>query len=74
MAMRELQVRTVTVHGDIAPGMYAYARHEIGRVAKLAPGPVLLANVKFGQAPDPAVARPALVRATLDANGRLGAV
>ncbi|HEX8859336.1 MAG TPA: HPF/RaiA family ribosome-associated protein [Actinomycetes bacterium] len=69
--MREFQLRTVAVHGDITPDMHAYARHKIGQLAKLAPGPVLSAEVKFDQAPDPAVQRPALVQATLDVNGRL---
>ena len=69
--MREFQVRTVTVHGEPAPDVYAYARRKIGRLAKLAPGPVLQAKVTFDHAPDPAVERPALVQATLDVNGRL---
>jgi ribosome-associated translation inhibitor RaiA len=71
MAMREFEVRIVTVHGDIAPDVYAYARRKVGQLAKLAPGPVLLARVRFDQAPDPAAERPARVQATLDVNGRL---
>jgi len=69
--MHEFQVRIVTVHGDVAPDVQAYARHKIGQLAKLAPGPVLLARVKFKQALDPAVERPALAQATLDVSGRL---
>jgi ribosome-associated translation inhibitor RaiA len=71
MAMREFEVQIVTVHGDIAQDVQDYARHKIGQLARLAPRPVLRARVKFEQAPDPAVERPALVQATLDVNGRL---
>jgi hypothetical protein len=45
MAMREFQVRIVTVHGDVAPDVDAYARRKVGQLAKLAPGPVLSARV-----------------------------
>jgi len=69
--MREFQVRIATVHGGVAPDVQAYARHKIGQLGKLAPGPVLLAKVKFEQAPDPAVGLPALVQGTLDVSGRL---
>lgn len=69
--MREFQLRLVTVHADISPDVHAQARHKIGQLAKLAPEPVLFAKVKFEQAADPAVERPAIVQATLDVNGRL---
>ncbi len=69
--MREFQLRTVAVHRGVNPQVHAYARQKLGQLARLAPGPVLFARVKFDQAPDPAVQRPALVQATLDVNGRL---
>src|SRR6266540_2586228 len=69
--MSELHVQVVTRHRDIDPGVQAYARHKIGQLAKIAPGPVLLARVKLERAADPAMARPALAQATLAVNGRL---
>jgi ribosome-associated translation inhibitor RaiA len=69
--MGELQVQVVTGHVSVDPDAQAYARDKIGQVARLAPGPVLLARVKLSRAPDPALDRPALAQATLDVNGRL---
>jgi ribosome-associated translation inhibitor RaiA len=69
--MGEFQLQTVRVHGHVAPDVQAYARRKLGRLAKLAPGPVLDARVRFDRAPNPAVELPALVQATLDVNGRL---
>ncbi|HZD02332.1 MAG TPA: sigma 54 modulation/S30EA ribosomal C-terminal domain-containing protein [Actinomycetes bacterium] len=69
--MDELQVQVVTGHGKVDPDAQAYARHKIGQLARLAPGPVLLTRVKLERAPDPALDRPALAQATLDINGRL---
>lgn len=69
--MSELQVQVVTVHGNVDSDAQAYARHKIGQLAKLAPGPMLLARVKLQRAPDPALDRPVLAQATLDVNGRV---
>jgi ribosome-associated translation inhibitor RaiA len=69
--MSELQVEIVAVQGSVAPQIQAYARHKISQLAKLAPGPVLLARIKLKREPDPALDRPALAQATLDVNGRL---
>jgi hypothetical protein len=71
MAMSELQVQVVTVHGKVDVDVRAYARHKIGQLAKLAPGPVRHARVKLEWAPDPALDRPALAQGTLDVEGRL---
>lgn len=69
--MDELRVEIVAVRGSVAPHVQAYARHKISQLAKLAPGPVLLARVKLRRAADPALDRPALAQGTLDVNGRL---
>ncbi len=69
--MTELQVQVMTGHGNVDPGVRAYARHKIGQLAKVVPGPVLQARVTLEQAPDRAIERPALAKATLDVNGRL---
>jgi ribosome-associated translation inhibitor RaiA len=69
--MHALQVRVVSGNGNIDEDVRAYARRKVGQVAKLAPGPVLLARVKLTRAPDPALERPARAQAALDVNGRL---
>jgi hypothetical protein len=69
--MDELQVEIVAVQGSVSPHVQAYARHKMTQLAKLAPGPVLLARVKLRWAADPALDRPALAQGTLDVNGRL---
>ncbi len=62
---------TVEVRGQIPPRAVEYARAKVlAVIGRNAPEPVLFAKVKLAVAADPAVARPALARASLDVNGR----
>jgi hypothetical protein len=70
MAMGEIQVQVVMVHGSADPMTEVYARRKIGRLARFAPMPVLGARVRLELAPNPSLERPALARGMLDLNGR----
>jgi ribosome-associated translation inhibitor RaiA len=68
---RGIEVWVVVPHDDVGSRTKAYAREKVAHVARLAPGPVLLARVRLARAADPGVERPAMAQATLDVDGRL---
>jgi ribosome-associated translation inhibitor RaiA len=61
----------VVVEGRVAPEEIEYARNKIVRVSEYTRDPVLHADIKIGQADDPALARPARAQANLDVNGKM---
>jgi RNA polymerase-binding transcription factor DksA len=60
----------VVAHGAHAAAARDYAEKKVRRAMDTAGAPVLFGRVKLGEAPDPAVERPALAQAMLDVNGR----
>ena len=63
----------VVVHaeGKVSAAEKAYAQNKVGRVRKIAPGPVLFARVDLTAHNDPARERPNFAKAELDVNGNL---
>jgi hypothetical protein len=62
----------VAVRGDVPDSAVAYACAKVLAVIdRHAPEPVLFARVRLAVSADPAVARPAMVQASLDVNGRM---
>lgn len=59
----------LTTHGQW-PGIEDYVREKIGSLGRLTHQPVLHARVRLSKHADPAVARPVIVQANLDVNGR----
>jgi ribosome-associated translation inhibitor RaiA len=66
-----LDVLTMVAGGDVSDETRRYARKRLGPVIERIPDPVLFARVKLTQAPDPAVARPAIAQVTVDVNGEI---
>jgi len=64
------QVRVET-RGMVPDGSAELAEAKVGALVQAAPEPVLSARVTLAMAADPAVARPAVARATIDMNGRV---
>lgn len=58
-----------TAHGDLADAI-EYARERIGRLGRLAQGPVTGARVRLSRHGDPAVERPVIAQANLIVDGR----
>jgi hypothetical protein len=50
---RGIEVRVVVSHDDVGSRTKASAREKVAHVARLAPGPVLLARVRLARAADP---------------------
>lgn len=67
--MDELQT-AVSTQGEVSADERAYAEEKLVHIAKLAPGPVLHAQLRLALEPDPARERPAIVKGTLDVDGR----
>lgn len=65
----DLQV-AVSTRGDVTSDDRAYAEEKLAHVTKLAPGPVLHAQLRLAMEPDPARERPAVVKGSLDVDGR----
>lgn len=61
---------SVTSHGDVDEGSIAYATTKVTEIIEGLDAPVLLAEVRLTQEPDPARERPATVEALLDVNGQ----
>ncbi|MGO9080984.1 MAG: HPF/RaiA family ribosome-associated protein [Streptosporangiaceae bacterium] len=68
--IQDLEVRT-EAHGDVPHAARELAATRIGKLLGHAPEPVLSARVTLIMAADPAVARPAIAKATVDINGRV---
>jgi ribosome-associated translation inhibitor RaiA len=61
----------VVVDGRVAAEEIEYARNKIASVSGYTREPIIHADLKIGQADDPALARPARVQANLDVNGKM---
>lgn len=61
----------IEVRGDVPRAAAELAVAKVRSLLRMAPEPVLFARVTLAMAADPAVERPATVRANLDLNGRL---
>jgi ribosome-associated translation inhibitor RaiA len=61
---------SVTTHGDVSEDDLAYATDKITGIISSLEGPVLFAEVKLTQEPDPARERPSVAEAVLDLNGQ----
>lgn len=61
----------VEIHGRVPDGSRELAAAKVGSLLRLASESVLSARVMLAVAADPAVARPALARITVDLNGRI---
>ncbi|MGF7125108.1 ribosome hibernation promotion factor [Rhodococcus sp. AG1013] len=59
----------VTKHGDL-PGAEDYVNYKIGGLGRLAHRPLLSAHVKLTKYTDPALEKPVLAQANLDADGK----
>ncbi len=62
---------TIVTRGDVADEARAYAERQLGAVIGHIEEPVLLAQVKLTQAPDPARERPAIAQVSVDIDGDL---
>jgi hypothetical protein len=69
-ATRTVQVQTET-RGGVPEGAAGFAAHQVSSLLRMAPEPVLFAQVKLIMAADPAVERPAIVQISIDLNGQL---
>lgn len=63
-------VQTAVVHGHVPAHAIAYTEDKVREVVAYAPSPVRYARLALAHEQNPALARPAVVRATLDVDGR----
>ncbi|MBM3674924.1 MAG: HPF/RaiA family ribosome-associated protein [Actinobacteria bacterium] len=70
MSFAEEPQVTVSTQGEVNADERAYAEEKFAHVMKLAPGPVLHAQLRLAMEPDPARERPAVVKGSLDVDGR----
>jgi ribosome-associated translation inhibitor RaiA len=61
---------SITSHGDVSGHDLAYATDKINGIISGLEGPVLFAEVKLTEEPDPARQRPSIAEAVLDLNGQ----
>ena len=64
-----VQVQAET-RGAVPEGAASFAVHRVSSLLRMAPEPVLFAQVKLTMAADPAVERPAIAQVNIDLNGR----
>jgi ribosome-associated translation inhibitor RaiA len=68
--MEDFEVQ-ITTHGPVGEELRAYAEEKLRRAASIAPRPVLFARLTLSEETNPAIARPAVAKATLDVSGQL---
>lgn len=61
----------VSSHGDVPEQERVYAEEKLANVAKLAPGRILHARLRLMTEADPARERPAIVKGSIDVDGRV---
>jgi len=61
----------VETHGEVPPWAIGIAKEKVTSALGTAAEPILSARVMLAMAPDPAVARPVIVQATVDMNGQV---
>lgn len=64
-------VQTAVVHGSVPAHAIAYAEGKVQEVVAHAPAPVRYARLTLAHEENPAIARPAITKATLDVDGEI---